>query len=58
MSITKNGEKELNKKGTLLKETCWMISNITAETQEQIDKVICANIFPSLIDLLSTASTI
>ena len=37
---------------TFLKETCWMISNITAGTEEQIDCVMKNDIFPSLINLL------
>ena len=40
------------KKSTLLKETCFMISNITAGTQKQIDCMIKNNIFSSLINLL------
>ena len=51
----KNGEKKLNKRGILLKETCWMISNITAGTEDQIDCVIKNNIFPSLIQLSEKA---
>ena len=47
-----NKNKNENK---LLKETCWVISNITAGTHEQINKVIEANLFPSLINLLDKA---
>ena len=36
----------------LLKDTCWVISNITAGTHEQMDRVIRANLFPSLINVL------
>ena len=39
----------------LLREACWMISNITAGTHEQINKVIEANLFPSLINVLDKA---
>ena len=38
--------------GTLLKETCWVISNITAGTAEQIDCIIKSNVFPILINLV------
>ena len=45
----------LNRGGPLLREACWMISNIAAGTEKQIDSVINSNIFPSLIKLLDKA---
>ena len=49
-------ETKLNRRGAVLREACWMISNITAGTKEQIDYVIKNNfIFPSLINLLKHA---
>ena len=53
-SSNKN-ELKLNKHGILLQEACWMISNITAGTEDQIDRVICSNIIPSLRNLLEKA---
>ena len=51
-------ENEIKKKYKykLLKQTCWVISNITAGTVEQIDKVIKANLFSLLINLLDKAT--
>ena len=51
----KNGNKNRNSRWILLKEACWMISNITAGTEEQIETVVLSNIFPSLINLLEKA---
>ena len=39
----------------LLQEACWVISNITAGTEEQVDKAFEANLCPSLINLLDKA---
>ena len=41
---------------SLLKEACWMISNIASGTQSQIEKVILSNIFPKLINILNNSS--
>ena len=43
--------------GIILKQICWVISNITAGPEEQIDSVIKSNIFPSLINLLKRITT-
>ncbi|KAK7898415.1 hypothetical protein WMY93_019268 [Mugilogobius chulae] len=40
---------------SIRKEACWTISNITAGNRAQIQKVIDANIFPVLIDILQKA---
>jgi len=39
-------------KENLKKEACWIISNITAGNQQQVQCVIDANAFPVIIDLL------
>ncbi len=43
-------------KESIKKEACWVISNITAGTQEQIQAVIDKGLFPTLIDLLGKAT--
>ena len=51
----RNGEIKLNHLSPLLKELCWMISNIAAGTEEQIHCIIIADIFPTMIHLLKKA---
>lgn len=41
---------------TMIKEACWMMSNIAAGTQEHIDHMIQAEVFPSLIKLFKKAA--
>ena len=40
---------------SIKKEACWVISNITAGNQQQIQHVIDANVIPPLVQLLSTS---
>ena len=40
-------------KKSIIKETCWTISNITAGLPEQLNSVINARIIPALINLMS-----
>lgn len=40
---------------TIKKEACWTISNIAAGNRQQIQAVIDANIFPTLINIMQTA---
>lgn len=39
-------------KETILKETCWMLSNITAGTVDQIQAVIESKLIPSILNVL------
>ena len=41
-------------KKTIRKETCWVISNITAGTTNQIQEVIDAGLIPPLVQLLAS----
>ena len=43
-------------KETVKKEACWTLSNITAGTQEQVQAVIDADLFPIIIELLEKAT--
>ena len=47
---------KLNSDGVLLREVCWIISNITAGTEEQIDCIIRSDKFAGLINVLKTES--
>ena len=40
------------------KEVAWSISNITAGTEEQVQAVIDANLFPKLIEIISSESAV
>ena len=41
-----------SKNVTVIKEACWLVSNITAGTKEQISSVFDANLIPILVNLL------
>ena len=51
-SINYNTFGSSKKNASIVKEACWMISNITAGTVEQIDAVIGSDIVPILVELL------
>ncbi len=45
-------------KESIKKEACWTLSNITAGTEEQVQAVIDAGLFPAVIELLEKATFI
>lgn len=45
-------------KASIKKEACWMLSNITAGSTEQIQAVIDHNLVPLVIEVLCTVSCV
>ncbi|XP_018654197.1 LOW QUALITY PROTEIN: importin alpha-related [Schistosoma mansoni] len=41
-----------NEKSTVVKEACWVVSNITAGSVDQIDMVISHNVMPCILEIL------
>ena len=44
-----------HQKKNIRKEACWTISNVTAGTSDQIERVVESGIFPKLIEMLTNA---
>lgn len=54
--LEKLGHLLMHQKNNIVKEAAWTISNVTAGSKEQIQKVINAGLIPPLLNVLKNVS--